>query len=158
MSESKAPSGELKSLTIGQFFDALQEQQREAARQAGELEQLKTILAVHGKNLDETLTAAKELFDLRTQMVTADYDRIMVQFREVSAVFQTAIAHLNDSIDERFLRFERKIDSLHQEDMTLKTARITRTQIIAVATIGFLGTVLTATITAAVTLAVRGGP
>src|SRR3990172_11582277 len=133
----KPGSGEFKTPAyLAQFFESLQDAQIESQRQltlhTAEIEQLKTLLAVHGRNSNETIERAKELFDLRTTMVTSDYDRITAQFREVSAVFQTSIERLNDSIDERFLRFERKLDTIHREDSTIQAARITRSQVVAV--------------------------
>lgn len=159
---SASPSGDLtKSPTfISQYFDALQDTQlehtRELNRQGADIEALKTLLAVHGKNIDETLTQAQTLFDLRTQMIDADYNRLAVQFREVSAAFQQSIERLNDAIDDRFLRFEKKIDSIHQADSTIQAARITRTQAVVIAVIVLAGTIVTSLTTALVTLANHG--
>ena len=98
----------------------------------------------------ESLQDAQIESQRQLTMVTSDYERITAQFREVSAVFQTSIERLNDSIDERFLRFERKLDTIHREDSTIQAARITRSQVVAVGIISAVTSVLTLLLSALV--------
>ncbi|HLE61987.1 MAG TPA: hypothetical protein VI750_02545 [Pyrinomonadaceae bacterium] len=168
-------SGEIgKTLAyVGQLFDTVTTAQRDNDHAINflrnEVGELKVLLQIHGERINGELQQAKEHFDLRTQFVLESHERIQTALGETNAMARDGLRQLRVEItddlkqrdfdvNERILRSEKKIDSIHQADSQIATARITRTQVIAIALIGFLSTVVTAVITATVTLAAKGGP